>query len=475
MENYEIPIGERKINIVCERFKTRVKVLKIQCDETDNSKKIKENQDYTENLVNNEEIKKTFKDFFYELYSDISFKNQLYKIKDLKIEEKYKEGNISVQLYYLVFKSLLEIIKDDIYFIFGFKEIYKELLYKKFEISEHIHEKFNKDSTYKEMYLNSYLELTEFIKNNHGQLEDVEDIVKSIFYRKTKDGYELKGRFINNFDEVKEYIDNWFLIKGDYESVDILLELNKRKKRQSSFISKLGKRIFNSYTWLTSLLIPIMNYILFSITGYVFFHETKKYMWIFMYMPFFLIVLYEIFRFSADFSLRECIYIFTRRYYPRLLGAIIAGYALLLLGDEVYKYVINLSFIKIAIIGILALLLTFGYLYSEISNNVKEDEYIAKRTMNVFIKGLCHSYALIYVFNPLVITGFLRGLVADKVVYNDGIDMTKYYGDCFIINQTNFLDSIHHIKITILYPILALMIGIFLQILWEDEQITRPL
>lgn len=489
-ENLEIKVGKNQIKIAYKRNRhMEIKISSIECIGIDEDRELEEKHNCSINIANEESVVKLFDVFFSKLYNDLEFRNGLMVIDKMEIDEFHKEDRVVFQLYILIFNSLLKLIKSDSYFKFGFKNVYKDLLYKKFQISEVIYEKYKENPVYKEIYLDSYVELTTFIKENHNKLEDVEKIVKSVFYRETDSGYELKERFVENFEEVKEFIDEWFLMKSDYKSVDILLELNKRKRVKKTIKRKVVDFLFNSYTWLLCLYVPIIYYFLSKRFQYIECDFVEKNMWSFTYGSILIVIILNVLKFKArEHSFNHIIYIMTRRYYPRLLGGILTGFAILLVGDEVYKYVLNLSSIKVIAIAFFSLAITFIYLYSEISNNVNTSRHINidtsdnekcrifKRTCRVFVQGLCHAYTLIYILNELVISGFLKGLIAEETLHIDcKIGVEGYYSKYMLINHPIFLDSVHNINITILYPILALMIGIFLQLLWEDKQITRPL
>ncbi len=463
------------------------------------------------NLIYEDKIQLEFNKFTSGLFDILLFRNTLIEYFDNEKDYIYKENMsmLEYQLRLILLRGLLDVVKDDIYYKFGHKELYCEMLYKKYRLTDiyyygNLNKKnIDKKIISKEVYIASYLEFLDFAMEN-DQIYGIEKKVRSIFIGE-KD--ELKRGFIDKkrVHIIKEYIDDWFLKKSDYKSVDILLKglktiaAENTQNKESTFPKGLRKydfihkitncfKIFfsyasNFYSYLLSssminllvLIFPIINFLIFRDLWKGSFYKVQN---ILLLVIVFYYINALIFNFKRFASLTtNILYIFNRRYYPRLLGAIIVGYTLLLLGDEVYKYIMNLDGIRILLITIISIILTYVYLYSEISNKSQLD--IWKRAWKVCFTGLCHSYLLIYILNIFVCTGFLKGLVInDELNQSENLlnIYNQYKGFVIVdINNPYLLNSIFHYKITIIYPVLAFMIGVFIQILWDEAEITKPL
>lgn len=150
---------------------------------------------------------------------------------------------------------------------------------------------------------------------------------------------------------------------------------------------------------------------------------------------------------------------------PRLGACILVGYFPLLITDEIWCAVPHLTAWRtwwppppsFAII-VLALMSSFFYLLIEIKNKVQDRQTAWRRTVDIFLIGLGWS--------------FIIGLISLNLM-----------GPAF----KNRLESLHTllwapglggeipVQVLLLYMPLALLIGIFLQIIWEEKPITEPL
>ncbi len=149
---------------------------------------------------------------------------------------------------------------------------------------------------------------------------------------------------------------------------------------------------------------------------------------------------------------------------PRLLCGVILGYLLLLSGEAWGACYVCLNHglfgwaIRSLIRVCLPLALAFGYLYIEINNEIKgfkiSSGFSYRRAWSIWLQG---------VFYALLI----------------GLILSDFFGEG-IIGETNHyyfegaIGRIYPFNVIFLSP-LALFIGIFAQLIWEDKAITHPL
>jgi len=101
-----------------------------------------------------------------------------------------------------------------------------------------------------------------------------------------------------------------------------------------------------------------------------------------------------------------------------------------------------------------AIIASFVYLQAEISKNVKEKRKVSRRSRSILFLGLVESLTMGLVFCDLF-----------------GAQLVKSSSDKIL---QGFFGLIYP-KVVLLYFPLALFIGIFVQIFWEEKPITHPL
>jgi hypothetical protein len=474
IEEYKINLNEEEIIFKCERNTDyNIKVMEIIWNHVDFRIEYEENNEesiYVHNIIKSIKVREVVAELCGELFRDYRFRNGIrQEISMYEYAMNEEIDRYEGQMYYLIFDELLKLVEVDLYYNFDYKEIHMNLAYKKFKLCERLYEENTNEYLFKNMYYESYTSFLNFAVERKIEVgPDLEDKIKDVFIKEENNIIKIKEHFYNNQKKVEYYIDNWFLRKSDYESVSHIMELisNDGEKINKKSINRNIRNLLldNNFVCLIILLLPIIMFVFnrtFN-TEYIRVAQQNIHCVIIVYL-----VLLSIYN-RCKYKKFGKLYIFTRKYYPRVLGGIITGYALLLLGEEVYKYVINLDYIRIICIMAISLTLTFTYIYSSVLNRVKKSEYARKRAIDIILKGLCQSYILIYILNELVITGFLKGMIGEN-------QTTKIYDSYLLMINPIIKGSLHHVKITLIYPVLALMIGMFLQLLWEEVEITKPL
>lgn len=150
---------------------------------------------------------------------------------------------------------------------------------------------------------------------------------------------------------------------------------------------------------------------------------------------------------------------------PRLAACIMVGYFPLIVTDEIWLAVPQLvlytswwpppfSFV----IGTLALFVSWVYLLIEVSNKVSNRALAWRRTSVVFLIGLGWSLIIGLLVLDLVGLAFKNRLESlHSLLWVPGL-----FGQI-------------PVQVLLLYMPLALLLGIFLQIIWEEKPITEPL
>lgn len=145
---------------------------------------------------------------------------------------------------------------------------------------------------------------------------------------------------------------------------------------------------------------------------------------------------------------------------PRLLGAIGVGFIPLIITAEVWEFASKIHWEHAALIFILAALGSAIYLYIEISNlNPRpEPKLIRSRSWSILFIGMIESLLISLVLFDLTSAYFAK--------YRFNADAPKVLCGIF---------GLLPVKEMLLFASLALLIGIFIQILWEEKPITQPL
>lgn len=149
---------------------------------------------------------------------------------------------------------------------------------------------------------------------------------------------------------------------------------------------------------------------------------------------------------------------------PRLLCGVILGYLLLLNSEAWVASYINsehgaygVGIRSVIRIG-LPLAMAFGYLYIEINNEIKGFEisssFSTRRAVSIWLQGVFYALFIGLIFSDFFGEGILK--CTDHFYFEGAIG------------------RIYPFNVLFLFP-LALFIGIFAQLIWEDKAITHPL
>ncbi len=148
-------------------------------------------------------------------------------------------------------------------------------------------------------------------------------------------------------------------------------------------------------------------------------------------------------------------------YYPRMWVAIIIGLLPLITQRDIWKLVNHLDFVQIVFSSLLFIFLSIGYLSYECYNVVHDSAVAFKRALFAGCRGI-----LISIFLSLIICYFSGVFFTFDNISNN-------------IKQSYFYDFSKGLSLYLLDSVFfassALLIGIFIQIFWEEKTVTEPL
>ncbi|MBC8181881.1 hypothetical protein H8E88_12245 [candidate division KSB1 bacterium] len=145
---------------------------------------------------------------------------------------------------------------------------------------------------------------------------------------------------------------------------------------------------------------------------------------------------------------------------PRLFAGILVGYLPLLFATDAWQFAFHLQFFPTIILCIGSLGLCLLYLNTEITNHIPDVPNRKWRVLRVFTIGLVESLLMGVIITDLIALPTLTTLLPE-------IDqpINAFYGLFGLIIP----------KIVLVFFPLALLIGIFAQLIWEDKPVTQPL
>lgn len=156
---------------------------------------------------------------------------------------------------------------------------------------------------------------------------------------------------------------------------------------------------------------------------------------------------------------------YSQLFLPRLLGASIVGLTPLLLDSLPWEIGILSNGVNLILICLLAYLGSFVYIFIEVYNTSK---FVRGRTIEFAVKASKKLYAiaLVETFFVVIIMSTLFYPVVDIV------DLTKDYCGIVLLGEGNWLSLGFFPSLTFLWTGLALFVGSFVQLMWQERRIT---
>jgi hypothetical protein len=154
---------------------------------------------------------------------------------------------------------------------------------------------------------------------------------------------------------------------------------------------------------------------------------------------------------------------------PRILGAAIVGLLPLLLNDQSWNIGVLSNVFNWGIFAMLTYTLSFIYIFIEV-HNIKK--YIKGHSIAQALKESGRIF-LIALSETLFIVTVTSSLIFPAVTSNIGAEITNYsFG---IYASTSLLSFGFFPSLIILWTGIALFIGSFVQLLWQDQRITESI
>jgi len=162
--------------------------------------------------------------------------------------------------------------------------------------------------------------------------------------------------------------------------------------------------------------------------------------------------------FLIDFISKRKTTLYFKLLIPRLLGGIFIGYFPILIGEEVWSFVKEVNAFEGFFIVILSSVFCLYYLFTELNNVVKDIRVAFFRSIRIWLIGLIESFLIGIFIQDLFARAFVKTLTNYSLIMPNGLLGGNIYP-----------------KVLLIYFPLALFIGIFVQLIWEDKPITHPL
>lgn len=156
---------------------------------------------------------------------------------------------------------------------------------------------------------------------------------------------------------------------------------------------------------------------------------------------------------------------------PRMLGAIGVGYVVLLITADVWKIAFRMWQGHQSLAGIIfvsSLLASFAYLVAEMGSKVPSLYQRCLRSLLVLGIGLGQSLLVGIVSCSLVGAVFMGEVIEQQTNLLDFAKFQIHFHPCS-------LDLVLYPEVVLFLAPVALFVGIFSQILWEEKEITSPL
>lgn len=284
---------------------------------------------------------------------------------------------------------------------------------------------------------------------------------------------------------ILERLTVWFLRRYDLEDANKLINAqrdldnqgaSKNNTSKKQRLQKIGRKIIgiasNKLFW--GVFVILLPFVVGA------FNIDAEKLFSLLFLVLIVYVVYSLYRFCR----KRDVYWF-KKMIPRLLGGIIVGYLPLLMTGEMWQFCMNITWLESLQIIIVSLLACWIYLYVEVNNAIRDKNEAIKRANSVFLLGCIESLIV-----GLVFCSLFGQILIEKVVFvGKNINFTQEYFLFHlpkeihapillgILNALGFKNLVHFVypPVILLYFPLALFIGIFVQIIWEDKPITEPL
>ena len=296
---------------------------------------------------------------------------------------------------------------------------------------------------------------------------------------------KMKEKFRGMINDLTDWFLRRYALKDANKLINAQRDLDnprtsKDNTSKKQWLWNIGRKILNiASNKLFWGVIILLSFVLGAFNKPLFV-TTAKGLLSFLFLALTLSFVYSLYRFYR----RREIYWF-KKMIPRLSGGIIVGYLPLLMTGDMWKFCLNITWLEFSQIVIVSLLACRIYLYVEVNNVIKNKNEALKRSRAVLFLGCIESLIV-----GLVFCSLFGPILIDKVAFRgESIDFTQehflrhlpkeihapvLFG---LLNVSVFKNLVHVVypPVILLYFPLALFVGVFVQIFWEDKPITEPL
>ncbi len=327
--------------------------------------------------------------------------------------------------------------------------------------------------------LNSkYYFATRILKGKSERANEVLDPEKEVDFL-IKDEGELDFFFFDSCDIDKNKMDNsgqlhirfltiWFTRRYDLSTAWWLNRMMWQHLPQCTFLKTVSKitpplvrQVSNNFLLLitflaifTPLLLYLYGYFQLGFAWDVFHHSSISSMC--YQAP--LVVAYTVAVLSPVLILNEQVYQLMQLLIPRLAACIVVGYVPLVITDGAWETVTLLSPLSVTCVFVLSLIGSFVYLLIEMRNRIRQPGIAWGRSAKVVMIGIGWSWII-----GLLLMDLLGNVFKCRLPrLNTMLWVPGLFGEIPVL-------------VLLLYMPLALLLGIFLQIIWEEKPITEPL
>jgi hypothetical protein len=163
---------------------------------------------------------------------------------------------------------------------------------------------------------------------------------------------------------------------------------------------------------------------------------------------------------------------YTQLFLPRLLGAIVVGLTALLVQDTPWRLGMSSELLNLGLACLIAYALSFLYIFIDVYNTIKFLRSSPKHGESIIQRAIAVSRKIFLIG---VMESFLAVLLASTIFYSAiGLDLYRDKIGGVIFSPGAGLSFGLFPALVTLWTGVALFIGAFVQLIWQDKRITAP-
>lgn len=276
------------------------------------------------------------------------------------------------------------------------------------------------------------------------------------WYKRHKEDSRIRYEFLSMLKEITD----WFSIKRyNLDAAASLFNIQRKVERKkeiekASWLSRLIDR-----HWAIIVLILMFSSVLPGnyLTSVLFGNA-------FIFTAIFAgLIIWFLYYFVIKFICRKDIYWF-RKMVPRLFVSIIIGYMPLMMASDMWEFGANARKTALFPISFFGIAVSILYMFIVVNKAIDDKREAWKRALKLICVGLAES----------LIIGFILCVLFGDMISKSNIVGTLFLGIPRRVNIP-FLPLFVYPTVILMYFPLALFIGIFVQLFWEDKPVTEQL